>query len=173
MDFLNAENIGLTLTAIGVVVNAVALIFVWKQLRQNHRLERASFTNTLNSELNNFVDVRVFLKEHDTKVKISEVKTETYERVLDYFTAFENIRWMIHLNVLSLEEAKDYFGGRFYEAFNSVFFQTKCNEDESFKLMYKMMFELHDNFENTPLAIGYAKPTIISKKKLKQKRQQR
>lgn len=173
MNFFNAENIGLTLTAIGVVVNAIALIFVWKQLRQNHRLERASFTNTLNSELNQFVDVRVFLKTHDTKAKLSEVKTEAYERALDYFTAFENIRWMIYLNVLSLEEAKDYFGGRFYEAFNSVFFQTKCNEDESFKLMYKMMFELYDNFEKTPMTIGYAKPTKKLKKKQKQKNLQR
>jgi hypothetical protein len=159
MDFTKAEWVNVLLTAIGIGVNGIAIIFVWLQLRQNHRLERASFTNALNGDLNQFVDVRSILKINNTKEKVANISDETYERVLDYFTAFENIRWMMNLRVLTTNEAKEFFGGRFYEAFHSVFFQTKCKDDESFKLMFRLMFELHEKFESTSLAVGYAHPS--------------
>jgi hypothetical protein len=160
LDFSKPEHLNVLLTAIGIGVNCIAILFVWLQLRQNHRLERASFTNTLNSELNQFIDARVLLKTCNTKEKVQNLSDENYERILDYLTSFENIRWMVNQKVLTIVEAKDFFGGRFYEAFYSVFFQTKCEEDKDFKLMYRMIFELDVKFTKSSLKIGYAKNNI-------------
>ena len=142
---------------LGTLASIIALIFVWLQLRQNYRLSRASFINSINSELNQFAKVRVFLRNFEEDGEIDQIRGQDYERTLDYLTSFENIYWMINLNVLRVDEAKEYFGSRFYEAFHSSFFIRKCDEDESFRLMYSILFKMYELFEDDSSIVGHAK----------------
>lgn len=136
-------------TIMGAGLGIITLALLLFQLRKTVRLARSTFIAQLNKDLAEFSIVRAFLKQNITLAEFNRDRENllTEQRIEDYFTSFENIRWLIKNKTLKKKEAKEYFGSRFKEAYNSDYRKSCWNfpqvpDQESFQQRHKLMNEL-------------------------------